>query len=184
MVSCLRRRRDQPPLSPTCLPSCHAICLQGINIQYAIWNMPARYHRPLSPCLPLPSCFISNNHSSFNPMLIMLFRHQQQDIQENGRGGPLSHHDGPRVYQPQQHQQQQHHQQQQQQYQQQQQQHQRGPRSPRAAEQQQLQQLQQQNGLRAPELPSTPTVRGFRDIFKMFSHLWQCLNQNTPNTDQ
>ena len=141
--------------------------------------MPARYHRPSSPCLPLPSCYASNNHSPFIPMLIMLFlvsshvlhfRHQQQDVQENGRGGPLSHHDGPRVYQPQQHQQQQHHHQQQQQYQQQQQQHQRGPRSPRAAEQQQLQQLQQQNGLRAPELPSTPTVSG---------HLWQqCLKQN------
>jgi len=77
-------------------------------------------------------------------------RHQQhqQEGQDNGRGGPLSHHDGPRTYQ-QQHQQaqyQQHHQQ-------------RGPRSPRAAEQQQLQQLQQQNGFKGPELPNTaPTV--------------------------
>ena len=32
-----------------------------------------------------------------------------------------------------------------------------------------LQQLQQQNGLRAPELPSTPTVRGFRDNLKRSS---------------
>merc|ERR1719234_2419379 len=26
-----RRRRDQPPLSTMCPPSCHAICLQGTN---------------------------------------------------------------------------------------------------------------------------------------------------------
>merc|ERR1719151_379070 len=111
-------------------------------------QLPQEEKRPTSPLTHVPA-FLPRN---------MPARHQQQDIQENGRGGPLSHHDGPRVYQPQQHQQQQHHQQQQQQYQQQQQQHQRGPRSPRAAEQQLLQQLQQQNGLRAPELPSTPTV--------------------------
>merc|ERR550532_2072742 len=97
-------------------------------------QLPQEEKRSTSPLTHVPA-FLPRN---------MPARHQQQDGQENGRGVPLSHHDGPRVYQQQQHQQQQHHQQQQQyqqQHHQQQQQYQRGPRSPRAAEQQQLQQL-------------------------------------------
>ena len=153
----VRRRRGPPPLLTMCLPSCHAICPLGIKQQISI-TFP-----------PLATVFSLSPSSSLTEVLLCT-RHQQQDVQENGRGGPLNHHDGPRVFQQQHHHQQQQHQQhhqqqyqqQQQHHQQQQQQHQRGgPRSPRAAEQQQLQQLQQQNGLRAPELPSTPTVSLF-----------------------